>query len=99
MSKIKKYIFREEIVGDYTYDRDITKWKTIESSQDSDGKNFESIIGVGSRYVGSRSSFTICSITNDNFEGKGCWETKSDYERLLEKSIFKDKINAILPND
>lgn len=100
--KDKKYTFEEKIVDGFDYinidARNERRWKEIESSQDSDGKNFESEIKAMSRYVASKYESTICRIANGNYNGKGCWEVKKNYKWLLEKSIFKDKINAILPN-
>lgn len=100
--KDKKYTFEEKIVDGFDYinmnDRDARHWKEIESSQDSDSENFESKIKAMSRYAASKYDDTICRIANGNYKGKDCLEVKKRYEWLLEKSIFKDKINAILPN-
>ncbi len=67
----------------------------IESSQDSDGKNFTSKIEAKPYNKPSK----YCYINKDAFQGNGCLEAKSDSitKEAIEKSMFKDKINAILP--
>lgn len=65
----------------------------VKSSQDSDGKNFKSDIQYNSNPT------RYCTITNDTYKGDGCWKlkTRSSFKETIEKSIFKDKFNAILP--
>lgn len=72
----------------------------IESSQDSDGKNFKSKlqrIDAGRGRVAAE-----CNIENDKFNDNDCWTIKKYGGRWfgegLKASMFKDKINAILPN-
>lgn len=84
--KDKKYITGEYIkhYGD-----------VLESSQDSDGNNFTSAIEVKSYNAPSK----YCRIMNGAFNGNGCLDLKSNsiIKEAIEKSIFKDKFNAILP--
>ncbi len=76
----------------------------IESSQDSDGKNFKSVIEI--KQPNNKRS-KKCYIEKyyfqkeETFKGDGCLEVKlrSTTKEAIEKSIFKDKLNAILPND
>ncbi|MGX3012037.1 hypothetical protein ACWIUD_10875 [Helicobacter sp. 23-1044] len=81
--KDKKYTFVEYLEDSST---------KIESSQDSDSKNFRSV------FKHRDSGGIRCEIQNDTFSGSGCWEAKSKFSFNIKKSIFKDKINAILPN-
>lgn len=97
--KDKKYTFEEHI--DYSKKTLCPNHCSIVSSQDSDGKNFRSnikgFIFISTHYNDGRYD---CKIENDKFSKDGCWKLKSDstFRILLKDSMFKDKINAILPN-
>ena len=85
----------------HTFEEHINRYDiaTIESIKDLDG-NFKVLFKERAYGVRSNSYQTGCEIENDGFRGAdGCWNIKKNhrFKDMIEKSIFKDKINAILP--
>ena len=84
--KDKKYIIEERFSHKRKYNG-YTKDDTINMSQDSDGNNFKGKISTNELY---------CTIENDTYKGKNCGYLRHN-TFFWDKTIFKDKLNAILP--
>lgn len=85
--KDKKYIIEEKLK-----DKDYLLVNyTIDISQDSDGNNFRGKFLTRS---------INCTIGNNTYKGTQCEYLRYRYkDTFWDKTIFKDKLNAILPND
>lgn len=90
--KDKKYTIEERYKYSYKSNYGYTNNDTINMSQDSDGNNFKGEI---------RTNELHCTITNDAYRlyrGGSCGYLRYD-TFFWDKTMFKDKLNAILPND